>query len=209
MFGFNQKTGIDLAGEKEGLIPTPQWKEDIFEDVWRLGDTYNTAIGQYGFQITPIQAVRMVAAIANSGELVTPHLVRGFFTEISDDMPGAQKLEDILEHPKKKIPIDEEYFKVVREGMRQAVTEGTASGLNISAVKAAAKTGTAEVGTAKKFVNSWIIGFFPYDNPKYAFTIIMEHGPSKNTIGALYIARQLFEWMAKNTPEYLEVNPQP
>ena len=84
------------------------------------------------------------------------------------------------------------------------MTEGTGSGLNIPEVKVAAKTGTAQLGTTKTFVNSLVIGFFPYENPKYAFAVIMEKGRQGNTRGALFVIRELFEWMAINTPEYLE-----
>jgi len=93
--------------------------------------------------------------------------------------------------------------EIIREGMRQAVTDGTGEGINIPQVKVAAKTGTAQLGTTKQFVNSLVIGFFPYKNPKYAFAVIMERGRQGNTIGALFVMRQLLEWMAVNTPEYL------
>ena len=95
-------------------------------------------------------------------------------------------------------------FTVVHEGMRQGVLSGTAKGLDIPQVKIAAKTGTAELGTVKANVNSWIIGFFPYEKPRYAFAVVMEKGKRENTIGALYVMRQLFDWMAIYTPEYLK-----
>jgi len=71
-------------------------------------------------------------------------------------------------------------------------------------IEIAGKTGTAELGSRKQFVNSWVIGFFPYESPKYAFAVVMEKGPSSNLVGATYIMRQLFDWMAINTPEYLK-----
>jgi penicillin-binding protein 2 len=75
LFGFGEKTGIDLPGEKQGTIPSPAWKLINFKgDPWRIGDTYHTAIGQYGFQVTPIEMARAVGAIANDGTLMTPHL---------------------------------------------------------------------------------------------------------------------------------------
>jgi membrane peptidoglycan carboxypeptidase len=87
--------------------------------------------------------------------------------------------------------------------MRQAVTTGgTAVALNVPYVDVAAKTGTAQLGVAKNKVNSWVIGFFPYENPKYAFTILMEAGPAVGTVGASVIMRQLFDWMYWETPEY-------
>ena len=186
MFGFGDISSIDPSIEQEGTIPSPKWKKETFADgLWRIGDTYHTAIGQYGFQVTPLQVVRATAAIANNGKLLDPTFVLG------------DKLDT------DKISISNKNFNIVREGMRLAVTDGTAGGLDIPQVKIAAKTGTAELGAKKEYVNSWIIGFFPYDKPKYAFTVIMEKGPQKNLIGALYVMRQLFEWMAVNTPEYL------
>ncbi len=188
LFGFGDKTGIDLPDEIEGIIPSPEWKLANFKgDPWRTGDTYNTVIGQYGFQVTPIEMTRAVSAIANNGKLLTPHLI----------------LNDIeKENQFKMIDLPKEYFKVIHEGMRQAVTNGTATLLNVPYVQIAVKTGTAQLGVAKNKVNSWVIGFFPYETPKYAFTIMMEAGPSTNSIGASSIMRELLGWMSVNTPEY-------
>lgn len=188
-FGFTKKTGFDTKLEETGVIPNPEWKEKTFSEIWRLGDTYNTAIGQYGMQITPIQAVVATAALANGGRLVTPSIL---FTSTSTVAYG------------KKIDGEEKNFQVAREGMRLSATEGTAAGLNISAVKIAGKTGTAELGARKQFVNSWVIGFWPYENPKYAFAVVMERGPASNLVGATYVMRQVLDWMTINTPEYLE-----
>lgn len=188
MFGLGSVTGIDIAGEKEGTIPNPVWKERTFNgDPWRIGDTYNTIIGQYGFQTTLIQAARMAASIGNSGTLVTPHLA----------------LEPTESFPASKIPIPEEYFAVAREGMRAAVRDGTVAGLNVPYVEVAGKTGTAELGSLKKYINSWVIGFFPYDKPRYAFAVVMEKGPYENSIGGVFVVRSLLDWMYANTPEYL------
>ncbi|MDP2651501.1 MAG: penicillin-binding transpeptidase domain-containing protein, partial [bacterium] len=77
-------------------------------------------------------------------------------------------------------------------------------GLNIPAVKVAAKTGTAEVGSGKKYVHSWSTGFFPYDNPRYAWAIVLEKGPSTNTLGATSIMRHVLDWISIYAPEYLE-----
>ena len=194
-FGFGEETGIDLLQEEKGLIPSPEWKKEVFnEEDWRIGDTYNTSIGQYGFQVTPIQMARAIGAVANRGILLRPKVILGGKVE-------SQSLD-----------IASEYFDIVKEGMRLAVTEGTAQGLSIPQVKIAAKTGTAELGIAKQFVNSWVVGFFPYENPRYVFTVVMEKGPVKNLIGGTFVMRQLLEWMAVNTPEYLSeeiINPIP
>jgi len=190
LFGLGSKTGVDLPDEKEGIIPSPEWKMTNFKgDPWRIGDTYHTAIGQYGFQVTPMEMACAIGAIANNGKLLTPHLV------LSD----AEK-----ENKFSVINLKKEYFDVVREGMKGAVTFGTATALNVPYVQIAAKTGTAQIGITKNKVNSWVIGFFPYENPKYAFAILMEAGPSANSGGASSIARQLLDWMSINTPEYFK-----
>ncbi len=190
LFGFGEKTGVDLPDEKLGTIPSPEWKLANFKnDPWRIGDTYHTAIGQYGFQVTPIEMARAVGAIANSGTLLTPHLVLG----------DTQK-----ENQKTVIPMNPDYFKIVQQGMRGAVTMGTATSLNVPYVDLAVKTGTAQLGIKKDKVNSWVVGFFPYENPKYAFAIMMEAGPNTNSVGASSVMRQLLDWMSVNTPEYFK-----
>ena len=187
MFGFGSDFSAGFFSGKLGVVPNPEWKKENFGDSqWRIGDTYNTSIGQYGFQITPMQAVRAVSAIANGGKLLNPSIV------LNPSNPVA-----------KIINMSEDDFQVVREGMRGAVLYGTATGLNIPQVEVVAKTGTAQLGSFKKFVNSWVIGFFPYKNPKYAFAVLMERGSSVNLIGGVYVMRELLDWMSINAPEYL------
>ncbi len=189
-FGIGTPTGIDLPSEKGGTIPSPEWKIKNFPgDPWRLGDTYHTAIGQYGFQVTPMEMVRAVGAIANYGKLLTPHLILG-------DTAKENKFT-MLNTPKSD-------FDVVHDGMRQAVTSGTATILNVPYVQVAVKTGTAQLGTQKNRDNSWVMGFLPYDHPKYAFVILMEAGPSTTNEGASTIMRQTLDWMSANTPQYLQ-----
>ncbi|MDQ3076832.1 MAG: penicillin-binding transpeptidase domain-containing protein [bacterium] len=190
MFGFGEEVGPDFFGTKKGVIPNPDWKEANFNgDIWRVGDTYHTVIGQYGFQVTPMQVVRAVGALANKGVLLEP-------TVIAND-------KEALKHIK-KIELPQKYFDVVHEGMRLGATEGTAASLNVPYVEFAAKTGTAELGVSKEYVNSWVTGFFPYKNPQYAFVILMEKGHKSNLVGASYVGRQLFDWMSIHAPEYFE-----
>ena len=190
LFGIGETTGVDLPDEKGGIVPSPEWKLKNFKgDPWRVGDTYHTAIGQYGFQVTPIEIARAVSAIANYGTMLTPHLI----------------LEDKkMEERTRIIDIKKEYFDIVHDGMRQAVTYGTAIVLNVPYVKVAAKTGTAQLGVVKNKVNSWVIGFFPYENPKYAFTVMMEAGPSTGSANASSAMRELLDWMSIHTPEYFK-----
>jgi len=190
LFGIGQKTGVDLPDEKSGVIPNPLWKIENFNgETWSIGNTYHTSIGQYGFQVTPIEMARATSAIANYGTLVTPHYIIG---------------DEAKEKQISKIDLEKEYFDVVHEGMRQSVLSGTSIPLNFPFVQVSAKTGTAELGVSKNKVNSWIIGFFPYENPKYAFTIMMEAGPASGTVGASSIMRHMLEYMSIYTPKYFE-----
>ena len=189
-FGLGEKTGIDLNGEAEGTVPNPQVKEknNLDDPLWRVGDTYISAIGQGYFLTTPIEMAVYASSIANNGKVVVPRLIKNenFYSEV----------------PQKNAGISEEYFKIVKEGMRMAVTEGTAQGLSYPDLKIAAKTGTAEVGGKKNFSHSWVIGFYPYENPKYAFVAVLEKGPAGNTIGAPYAMKQFFDWLKLYHPEY-------
>ncbi len=191
LFGFGETTGVDLPGESQGTIPSTQWKAVTFKSdpTWRIGDTYHTAIGQYGFQVTPMEMVRAVGAIANEGSLMTPHFI----------LNDTAKEKEVT-----NVNLDKSYFSIVQEGMRDAVTTGTATAMNVPYVQVAAKTGTAQLGVSKNKVNSWVIGFFPYDNPKYAFAVMMEAGPSSNEVGASAVMRELLYWMSINTPEYFK-----
>lgn len=183
MFGFATTTGIDLPGEEYGVVPSPEWKQKVFGEDWLLGNTYHTSIGQYGFQLTPLELVRGVAALANGGYLVTPHV-----------LSGLQTASTSLNLPAKDL-------KVIHEGMHMVVhgETGTGKALDIPGVDVAAKSGTAELGVSKQLVNSLISGYFPYENPKYAFVVVMEKGDRHNPYGAVFAMRDTLTWMRDNT----------
>lgn len=188
LFNIGTKTNIDLPGEVEGVIPNPEWKAKNFKgEPWRLGNTYHTSIGQYGFQVTPLEMTRATATLATYGKVVTPH----FLLNAKETKENTYYIE-----------LNKTNVNVVLEGMRKTVTEGTASILNVPYANIAGKTGTAELGVKKDRINSWIVGFFPYENPKYVFTFLMESGPSK-TGGASVFAKRFFDWMSQNKAEYL------
>jgi penicillin-binding protein 2 len=186
MFGIGNVTDIDLPSEAVGSIPSPRWKEQNFPgDPWRIGNTYHTSIGQYGFQITPIQMVRATAALANGGRLIQPSVIQ-------------HSAEETIE---KRIPIPEANFKVIQDGMRLAVTDGTATALNFYELPMAAKTGTAEVGVNKESVHSWITGYFPYESPQYAFAIIMDTAPQGTLTGSVAVAQRFFRHLIDELPD--------
>ena len=188
LFGMGSTTGITIASEQAGVVPTPAWKKATFDDDWRLGDTYFTAIGQYGFQATPLQMLRAYGALASGGTMVTPHVIKGAVSSTTD------------------IGLNREYLNIVHEGMRKTVimAGGTARGLERQDVAIAAKSGTAEIGAGNAYVNSWAAGFWPYEDPKYAFILLMDKAPRSNALGATRIMGGVFDWMAINRPEYIK-----
>jgi len=184
-FGLGSPTGIDLAGEAAGLIPTPTWKEATFNEPWYLGDTYFTAIGQYSMQVTPVQMARATASVANGGKLFTPTLIKG------------------QEPVYTNVPVDQGALAVVRAGMRQGVTSALASAVNFPYVSVAAKTGTAQTGTRNQYDNSWLEGFFPYENPRYAFAVVLERGPSGAGEQSVNVMRDFFTALHAQNSSYV------
>ena len=134
--------------------------------------------------------VRAVAGLANRGKLFTPHILK-------DDKKVLLE-QDLL--------LDENKLKVISEGMRMAVTEGTCTALNTGKVEVAAKSGTAQVGLGNTNTNSWIIGFFPYENPRYSFALVMERGPKSASGNATRVMRTVVDYMKDFTPEYFDLN---
>jgi penicillin-binding protein 2 len=187
-FGMGELTGINLAQEQVGVVPDPAWKKEVFDDDWRLGDTYFTAIGQFGFLATPIQMLRAYGALANGGTLLTPHVEQGVAVEGRD------------------IGLNQEYLQIIHEGMRKTVIMdgGTARGLERKDVAVASKSGTAEVGAGNAYVNSWSAGFWPYEEPRFAYILMMDHAPRSNALGAGRIMGEIMEWMSVHRPEYLK-----
>ncbi|MEX2405617.1 MAG: penicillin-binding transpeptidase domain-containing protein, partial [Candidatus Paceibacterota bacterium] len=135
-FDIGTPTGF-ILNESSGTIPSPAWKSDTFNgEPWRLGDTYHTAIGQYGFQVTPLQMTRAMSGIVHEGEMITPHLRAG----------EQERLRDV------DVNIESEAYGWVKRGLRESVLRGTARGLNVPYINIAAKTGTAEVGNEREKV---------------------------------------------------------
>jgi len=168
-FGYGAQTGIDLPGEAKGLVPDPAWKEKNKHEIWYLGDTYHLGIGQGDFLITPLQMTMATAAIANGGELLKPQLISKI----------TNKDGQVILEPKKEVIrsnfIDGINIQIVREGMRQAVTDGSARALGSLEVAVAAKTGTAQFGSEGK-THAWMAAFAPYNNPEIAIVALIEEG---------------------------------
>lgn len=173
-FNFGEITGIDLPGEKQGILPDPEWKEKRMGTRWSLGDTYNMSIGQGYLQVTPLQMAAGVAAIANGGTYYKPHVV----TKIVDE--EERTIKKIEPEALKENIANEDFIRVVREGMRETVESagGSAHLLSYLPTSSAAKTGTAQVPRPNHY-DTWIEIFAPYENPQIALVIVAEEVPTK------------------------------
>lgn len=176
IFGLGAISDIDLPGEISGFIPTPQWKERKFHEKWLHGDTMNTSIGQGFSLVTPIQMANMVAMIVNEGKIYKPHILKDIVDPISGNIVSSIKPQILHQSDIKK-----EVFKTVKEQMRAVCTDGTARfPLNLSSVKIAAKTGTAEVGLPDRW-HSWLVSYGPYDAPPEDQIVVVVMVEASNT----------------------------
>ena len=187
IFGFGSNLGIDLPGESSGLIPDPSWKKSVKNEGWFTGDTYNVSIGQGDTIITPLQLASAIGAVANGGTLWKPKLV----LKITDHRNNS--IREFKPESIRANIVDESKLKVVREGLRKAVTEGSAYLLNDLPIKVAGKTGTAQITNTFRKTNAWFTGFAPYDNPEIALAIIVE-GAGEGSTAAVPVAKEVFYW---------------
>ena len=201
-FGFGKQTGIDLASEPDGLIPTALWKQRRHGTPWYPGDTLNASIGQGYILSTPLQLAAATAALANRGRLVRPHLLRG----VEDPETGE------IQRPAEQVTEvglgDASQYERVIEGMMAVMhgSHGTArrAGQQLS-YRIAAKTGTSQLvslpqdGEAAKDTperlkdHALFIAFAPAERPRVALALVIENGGSGGKIAAP-IARRIFDY---------------
>ena len=193
LFGWTEKTGIDLPGEAAGFVPDPAWKKSYFEkkedQIWLDGNTYYLSIGQQYLKITPLEVISAFAAIANGGKLLQPQVVQ----KVVDTSSGSMQIIEEME-PKliREDFIDPENLQIIREGMREAVTYGSAvNWLNALPVAAAAKTGTAELGN--NYYHNWVTVFAPYEDPEIVLTLMIENVKDVQA-AVLPVAKAVLEW---------------
>jgi len=187
-FGLGKILGIDLSGERSGFVPSKAWKEETKNEAWYPGDTLHLAIGQGDLLVTPLQVAAYTMAIANGGTLYRPRIV--------DKIIGADGQENV--QPTEIINSnlgDRKNIKIVQEGMRAAVTTGSARSLNVLKIPVAAKTGTAQAGSLA--THAWFTSFLPYENPDLVLAILVERG-GEGSVMAAPIAKEVLEWYIEN-----------
>ncbi|MFA5248312.1 MAG: penicillin-binding protein 2 [Patescibacteria group bacterium] len=185
LFGLGDLTGIDLPNESLGFVPSKEWKEKVREEAWYIGDTYHLAIGQGDLLVTPLQVARWTAFFANGGKIIQPHLVK----DVLDD--NNSSVEKIVSETKSGI-IDDYNVEVVRQGMRQTVTIGSAKRMLDLPVETAAKTGTAQWATNKD-PHAWFTAFAPYKKPEIVVTVLVEEGIEGSQV-SLTVAHDIMKY---------------
>lgn len=218
LFGFGETTGIDLPGEVTSLVPTDQWKRQLFAEPWTTGDSYNMSIGQGYVLATPMQVLVEVAAIANGGTMYVPQVVH----HMTDANGGVQK--DFEPQVKSQLPISPEDMAVVRQGMWDVVNSdyGTGRVARVPGVEIGGKTGTAEFceyipeerdcrRDEKGFLpfHAWFGAFAPYDNPEIAIVTFVYDGGEGSAVAAPVTQKILQRYFEEISPRPQVVETEP
>jgi penicillin-binding protein 2 len=185
-FGLGKQTKVDLLGERDGFLPTPAWRKETLGQPWYIGDTYHLAIGQGDLLVTPMQVANYTNALANGGKFFRPELVDKIFNQTT------QSFDEVKSDLVSQEFVGNNNLEVVRQGMRQAVTRGSAKILNGLPVTSGAKTGTAQWNLSEK-PHAWFICFAPYENPELALIILVEDSGEGSAISAP-IAYEFLNW---------------
>jgi len=185
-FGFGQKTGIDLPGEQQGLVPSEQWMMKNYHRKWYAGETISVSIGQGAVEATPIQLARIIGGIASGGHMVRPHVVfpdqlpEDFRKALPDSFPGTGQVD---------FPLDPENWVTVTDGMAEVTQPGylhTAGSAHLEGIDFAGKTGTAQVvghealshmaKSKTNLPNVWFVGVTPRRNPELVIALLWQNG---------------------------------
>ncbi len=186
-FGYGHKTGIDLPGEAAGVYPSKKWKEDVIGERWYIGNTYHASIGQGYILATALQVAHAIVPLANGGTLYEPHVVSHVINTQNDERIDIAPVP-LREHI---APLSD--IKIVQEGMRQTITDGTATMLNDLNVAVAGKTGTAQFGNGEE-VHSWFVSYAPYDNPEMVMVIMVEGQTGELSSTTVPVAHDVYQW---------------
>jgi penicillin-binding protein 2 len=200
--GLGERTGIDLPGEKSGVMPSREWKKRSRGEEWYSGETISVSIGQGATSTTPLQLLRAVSAIATGGLLTTPHVLLHAENSSAND----------FKWPVRRIPIGEENAQRIRKGMWESVNNwGTGHNAAVPGQDICGKTGTVQVISKDTKTQStegfedhaWFAGFGNRDNPEIAVVVFIEHG-GKGGIAAAPIAKEIFSaYFNKHKPQMM------
>ena len=186
LFGYGEYTGIDFPSEGNGFVPTPEWKKERIGERWYIGDDYNSSIGQGYITATPLQVVNSIATIANGGTLYEPRIG----SQIKSQDGRVTSVENKIV---RQGFIKPEIIKIVQEGMRETVIEGTAQPLKDLPVEVAGKTGTAQFGGDNK-THGWFVSYAPYSSPELALIVLIEGQGTEETYNAVPVTKEVYQW---------------
>jgi len=207
-FGLGEPTGIALPGESAGLVPDDRWKRVNYGESWVTGDTYNAVIGQGFVLVTPLQLLNATVAVANGGTLYRPQLVRQILDGAGDVVQGF--VPEIV----RQVPVSAKNLAFVREGMRAAVTRGTAHRVNLAEIAVAGKTGTAEYPGPRDAegnlpTHAWFTAFAPYEEPEIALLVFVSGGHEGAKVAVPIAAQILRSYFGLPTPPGEDIVAEP
>ena len=218
-FGFGQRSGIDILGEREGLMPSKEWKKRVKGQVWFPGETVIAGIGQGYVLVTPVQLALATATLANGGQHYQPQLVHSIKRK-QDAIPRLVSPQLL-----KQVPVNRpENWQQVYEGMEKVIhsARGTAKRLNKPGMryKIAGKTGTAQVFTVAQDASyneeeleerlkdhALFMAFAPVDNPKIAIAVVVENGGHGGSVAAPIAGKVIESYLNQFSDEELKNKP--
>lgn len=184
-FGLGSRTGIELPGEKEGIVAGRTYKEGKLHQEWLVGETLSAAIGQSYHSFTPVQIAKYAAILANGGKKVTPHIIKNVITSDGRSLTREEiqayvsnELNYDYSNEEGHLNISQKTLDAVYEGMESVTGDAGGTAYNTFKnfpIKVAGKTGSVQV-SGSKADNAWFIGFAPYDDPEIAICALVEHG---------------------------------
>jgi penicillin-binding protein 2 len=168
-------THIDLPGELSGLLPDPEFVKRVHQRDFGYGDIALTAIGQGDVLVTPIQMADLMAAFANNGTVYHPRLIQSL-EDRNGKVVKAFPVETL-----RTVTFDQKWMPLLKQAMENVIDEGTAKIVHRDDMKIAAKTGTAQVGSKEHPRQiAWLCGYFPADDPKYSFAVMIQGTDADN-----------------------------
>ncbi|MEE8330128.1 MAG: penicillin-binding protein 2, partial [Thermodesulfovibrionia bacterium] len=186
-FGLGKPVGVELEGERAGIVPTVAWKLRTKKEKWYKGETLNAVIGQGYLSATPIQMARLMAAVVNGGKLFRPHIL---------------KVEGSENRAESTIVIKPENIRLIKKALMSVVSDpnGTGRFAYSDIVKIGGKTGTTQVVGGSTYGDvpekyrdhAWFIAFAPEENPQISVSVFIEHGGHGSTVAAP-IAKRVIE----------------
>ena len=186
LFNYNKTLGIDIPGEADGFLPTPEWKLETKGERWYIGDTYHLAIGQGDLLATPLQIASSYMVFANSGTLYQPHYL------LKSENPESGEIEEKIPTVINDNIVSSSTINIIRQGLRETVLSGSAKSFQSLPVSSAAKTGTAQFGNEDKS-HAWFATFAPYENPEIVLVAFLEEGGEGSSY-ALPVAKNILNW---------------